>query len=118
MASGYHRYSLLLAALVLFPLAASSQAGTIRIEAESYYDSLNVGGNRIESVGGVLYGVDYPGDLTRYNLATTALGLYSVSMRVWGELDVSYKVLLVVEEPGQDERALEFQFVGKGACGH
>jgi len=119
MALGHHGHTAsLLAVLLVVWLSAASHAAPIRIEAEAYVDSLNVGGARILAPDSILYGLDSPGDLTRYNLAMTEFGVYSIVLRVWGETGVSYIIRLIVEEPGEDERVFDFQFVGKGACGH
>ncbi len=113
-----HPLILAVAAIVAASLVAAAEAAPIRIEAEAYSDSANVGGAAIGPVGGVLYGVDYPGDLTRYDLVTPGSGVYSVVMRVWGETGVSYTVRLIAQAAGEDDHVLDFLFVGKGTCGH
>jgi hypothetical protein len=119
MAFGNHqKTALLLAALLVAWLGAASHAAPIRIEAEAYTDSLNVGGARIQAVNGILYGLDYAGDWTRYNLATTDFGLYTVSMHVWGAAGVSYQIRLIAEDADENERVLDFYFTGQGTCGH
>jgi hypothetical protein len=118
MAIRNHQKTTLLLAALLVTWLGASHAAPIRIEAEAYADSLNVGGAGIQALNAILYGLDYPGDWTGYDLATTDFGLYKVSMHVWGAAGVSYQIRLIAEDADENERVLDFYFTGQGTCGH
>lgn len=119
MARGNPRKTaLLLATFLVLALPSASFAGPIRIEAEQYTDSLNVGGAPIQAYNGVLYGLDFPGDWTQYDLATNDFGVYTVTLHVWGATGVSYQIRLIAQDVDLNERVLDFSFVGQGTCGH
>ena len=104
------------AALLVLGLAAFP-AAAFRIEAESYTAAYNIAPDDIFVSAGVLYGLDYPAEWTRYELAPTAPGAYAVTLLCWGALYTPYRLQVVLESPPAATQTIDLQFTGHGTCG-
>lgn len=108
---------LAVAATLLLPVPPAARAGTLRVEAESYFDSHNIVPDDLQVRDGVLYGLDYDGEWTRYALAALEPGRYSVVLKCWGALGTPYKLHLTLDNPPRNPQTVELSFTGRGACG-
>lgn len=109
--------ALLAVASILVPVPVAAQGATIRLEAESYVLAYDIAPDYIEVRDGVLYGLDYPGEWTQYELVTTQRGAHAVVMRCWGETNFPYHLQLVLDDPPGAPQAIDLRFVGRGTCG-
>jgi len=104
-------------ATLLLPAPPAARAGTLRVEAESYVDSHNIVPDDLHVVDGILYGLDYDGEWTRYALPALEPGRYSIVLKCWGALGTPYKLHLTLDNPPRSPQMIELSFTGRGACG-
>jgi hypothetical protein len=111
--------SLLLAGFLVMGLVTASpaQAGTWRVQAETYIDSHNVFPDDLSVLDGVLYGLDYPGEWTRYALPALEAGRYAVVVKCWGPLQTPFHLQVVLEGPQTSSQTVDLNFIGRGSCG-
>jgi hypothetical protein len=108
---------LVLASILAAPLPVAAQGAAIRLEAESYVLAYDIAPDDIEVRNGILYGLDYPGEWTQYELVTTRQGAHAVAMLCWGETNFPYHLRLVLDDPPGATQAIDLRFVGRGTCG-
>ncbi len=97
--------------------ASAAPAGTWRVEAENYVASNNILPDELSVVDGVLYGLDAPGEWTRYDLPAIEPGRTTVLMKCWGLLGVPYELRLDLVTPGYSPQSVDLNFIGRGSCG-
>lgn len=105
------------AALLLVGAPQQSRAQTLRIEAESYIASHNIVPDDIHVENGVLYGLDYLGEWTRYDTSALAPGRYAVTVKFWGQLYTPYTLHLTLDNPPHTLQTVDLTFIGRGSCG-
>ncbi len=94
-------------------------AAGISIDATTYTDSLEIGGelpiNR--HIIGYLEGLDYPGEWVEYHFTVTGFGTCSSVIIVRGAEDIEYhlQMTLTADISGEEQTA-DFYFTGSG-CG-
>lgn len=96
---------------LLVPASVCSQI--ITVEAESFTASQNAGAQLIRMVNFYLYGLDFPGDWTEYNIECDSYGHYSPQIRIRGAAGESYELRLTVTAGvSGDMQSYEISFVG------
>ena len=70
----FSKIGLPIAAALLILGFAPSPAGAFRVEAENFVAAHNIAPNNITVSAGVLYGLDFEAEWTRYEIAPTAPG--------------------------------------------
>ena len=89
------------------------------VQAEAFASFNELGYDPIQSYQSLLYGLDYVGEWTQYDVPATSFGTYSVTIRCWGNANVPYHLQLVTI-PGDVDgipQTIDFEFIGKGNCG-
>lgn len=96
---------------LVVPATISSQI--ITVEAESFTASQNAGAQLIRMVNFYLYGLDFSGDWTEYNIECNSYGQYSPQIRIRGADGESYKFRLTVTAGVLgDTQTYDVSFVG------
>ena len=103
--------------ILAFPSVSSAER--ILVQAETYSSYYNIYGGDIYSDEFRVYGLDYPGEWTEYLVSdVVVLGTRSVSVRVWGDLNVQYHIQVsVTPEDETVGQVIDIFFVGRGRCG-
>jgi hypothetical protein len=104
-------------AAVLLQAPGAARAATLHIECEDFTASYNVYPEDPQGIGGVLYGLDWPGEWTRYNLAALAPGRYSVVVKCWGDYNTQTYVRLTLSQAPANAQLVDVTYTGHGACG-
>lgn len=89
------------------------------VQAEAYAFANDIALDPIQSIQSLLYGLDYAGEWTQYEMPATSFGTYSVTMRCWGNAGVPYRLQLITMPADVDgiPQTIDFDFIGKGNCG-
>lgn len=113
------RMIFVIAGVVLAFTPSFACAIDIFVQAEDYRFSHDIALDPIQSYQSLLYGLDYAGEWTQYELQATGFGTYGVTMRCWGEANVPYRLQLVTIPADVDgiPQTINFDFIGKGNCG-
>jgi hypothetical protein len=109
--------ALAVAAALLVALPPSLGAQTLHIEAENYVAAQHIDPDDFYVVDGVLYGFDFAGEWTRYDLPALAPGRYAVVLKLWGSLGTPYSLHLIVDNPPNTPQTVDLDFIGRGSCG-
>lgn len=109
--------TLIIIAVVAAVLAAGElHSKDIIIHGNEFTDSYNIALNPITaSIGGYVYGLDYPGEWVEYQFSTNEFGTSSTYLTVQGQDGVSFHLQLSLRPFGVvDEQLFEFVFTGVG----
>lgn len=86
-------------------MAVNLKTEMIVIQAENYYASHDIGGQTIQrkpvsgcSSGYVLYGLDTPGEWTRYSVSVKEGGTYQFNIRSQGYYDDAYGLRITLTD--------------------
>jgi hypothetical protein len=112
--------AILSVALTVIPLTIFAQR--LAIEAETYTEYNELGGAGIQSLPGsgcsgghFLYGLDTPGEWTRYQITPGGSGVFSFALTCKGVIGREYGFRLVFAPvEGGAEQTVDFTFVGTG----
>ena len=116
------KYFLLLFAIV-FLSTSTLKAGSIKIEAESFFSFYNIDADTIRwapapgtSGEMILAGLGYPEEWVKYHLSITNFGTYSISIMVRGELGTPYSLRAVFIPVGSSDppQTIDFNLTGNG----
>jgi hypothetical protein len=109
--------ALIAAAIVALPCAA--RAADVFVQAESFVNSHNVEPEEIRGEGGVLLGLDSPGEWAEFQVVVPTFGTYAVTMRCWGAVNVPYhfRIAMLPVHGEDDPETIDVSFTGKGNCG-
>ena len=106
-------WSLGIAALFV---ALPAWATPVRIELENFTSSHNIYPDDPYSADGILLGLDYPGEWTRYETPVLDPGLHSITLKFWSIPGQPCEMQVVLEDPLGSSQPTTFNFVGRGSC--
>ena len=108
--------ALVAAVLALSPRAA--RAVDVFVQAENRTSSYNIMPDAITDNGLFLMGLDYEGEWAEFLVPAAPFGIYTVTMRCWGELNVRYTFHLATRPVlGEDPQTFILSYIGRGSCG-
>ncbi len=103
------------ASLLCVTLAGTSSGQIIELQAESYSTVHNIANMVIGTFDTYVYGLDYPGEWTGYDLDVPAASLCSVQILARGDVDLTCRLEIVLTDAeSDDEQISEISFLGDG----
>ena len=103
------------AALLSMTLASAAPAQIIELQTESYTAAHNIANRLIGTFDTYVYGLDYPGEWTSYELDVAEQGIYAIQLLARGDLGLTCRLEIVLTTAGSgDEQVSEISFLGDG----